>query len=55
MKPPEGSDKLSCDEGAPKAGEFEFRVGTAKQFRVVNVKPHGDGARFGMVRIGLGN
>lgn len=55
VKPPEDSDKLSCDEGAPKAGEFEFRVGTGKQFRVVNIKPHGGGARFGIARIAFGN
>jgi hypothetical protein len=54
VKPPEGSDKLSC-EGAPPAGEYEYRVGTGKQFRVVHVKPHGEGARFDMVRVAFGN
>lgn len=56
VKPPKDSDKLSCDEGMPAAGEYEFRVGTKKQFRVVHVAPHGDGrARFEMARIALGN
>lgn len=55
VKPPEDSDKLSCDGRAPRAGEFEFRVGTSRQFRVVHVKPHGDGARFDIARVALGN
>lgn len=58
VKPPEDdkSDRLSCDESAPAAGEYEFRVGTRSKFRVVVVRPHGDGgARFEIVRIALGN
>ncbi|RZJ07191.1 MAG: hypothetical protein EOP39_17050 [Rubrivivax sp.] len=55
VKPPKDSDKLSCDEGAPPAGEYEFRVGTGKQFRAVHVKPHGNGARFDMARVAFGN
>lgn len=58
VKPPQDdkSDRLSCDETAPLAGEYEFRVGTRKHFRVVVVKPLGDGgARFEIVRIALGN
>jgi hypothetical protein len=57
VKPPQDdkSDRLTCDESAPPAGQYEFRVGTRKQFRVVVVKPHGDGgARFEIVRIALG-
>lgn len=50
---PKGSDKLSCESSTPKAGEFEYRVGTAKRFRVVSVKPDGDGARFDMASIDL--
>lgn len=58
VKPPQDdkSDRLSCDESAPPAGQYEYRVGTRKQFRVVVVKPHdGGGARFEIVRIALGN
>ena len=56
VKPPKDSDKLSCDEGVPPAGEYEFRAGTARQFRVVHVSPQGDGgARFELARIALGN
>ncbi|HEY0953315.1 MAG TPA: hypothetical protein VGE36_01065 [Roseateles sp.] len=55
VKPPKDSDKLSCDGSAPPAGEYEFRVGTSKQFRVVHVTPHGDGTRFDMARVALGN
>ena len=55
VKPPKDSDKLSCDEAAPPSGEYEFRAGTGKQFRVVHVKPHGSGARFEVVRIAFGN
>lgn len=58
VKPPEDdkSDRLSCDESAPPAGQYEFRVGTRSKFRVVVVRPHGDGgARFEIVRIALGN
>jgi hypothetical protein len=56
VKPPKESDKLSCEEGVPRAGEYEFRAGTAKQFRVVHVSPQGEGgARFEIVRIALGN
>lgn len=55
-KPPKNSGRISCDGGAPAAGEYEFRVGTDKQFRVVTVKPHGDGgARFDMAHVALGN
>lgn len=50
------SERLSCDESAPPAGQYEFRVGTRSKFRVVVVRPHGDGgARFEVVRIALGN
>lgn len=52
-KPPKGSDQLSCGDGAPKAGEYEYRVGTGKRFRVVHVKPYGDGARFDIARVEL--
>ncbi|KQV60517.1 hypothetical protein ASC95_03440 [Pelomonas sp. Root1217] len=56
VKPPKDSDTLACEEGVPPAGEYEFRAGTAKQFRVVHISPHGDGgARFEMARIALGN
>lgn len=53
IKPPKDSDKLSCESSAPKAGEFEYRVGTARSFRVVSVKPDGEGSRFDMARIDL--
>jgi hypothetical protein len=53
VKPPKDSDKLSCDGSAPQAGAFEYRVGTARSFRVVSVKPDGDGSRFDMARIDL--
>ena len=56
VKPPKDSGRLSCDEGVPPAGEYEFRAGTDKQFRVVHVSPHGDGgARFEIARIAIGN
>ncbi len=55
VKPPKDSDKLHCDGGLPPAGEYEYRVGTGKQFRVVHVKPLGDGARFDIARIAFGN
>lgn len=54
VKPPEGSGKLSCDGTAPRAGEYEFRAGTDKQFRVVKVRPHGDGTRFDLARVAIG-
>lgn len=54
IKPPKDqADKLSCETRAPKAGEFEYRVGTARSFRVVSVKPDGDGSRFDIARIDL--
>jgi hypothetical protein len=53
VKPPKDSDKLSCDGKEPKAGDYEYRVGTAKSFRVVSVRPDGDGTRFDMARIDL--
>lgn len=53
VKPPKDSDRLSCESSAPKPGEFEYRVGTARSFRVVSVKPEGDGSRFDMARIDL--
>jgi len=53
VKPPKDSDKLSCEGNAPQAGAFEYRVGTAKSFRVVSVRPEGDGSRFDMARIDL--
>lgn len=55
VKPPkEESERLSCDERSPKPGAFEYRVGTRKNFRVVSVRPDGDGSRFDMARIQLG-
>ena len=54
IKPPkEQADKLSCDEKAPTVGEYQYRVGTAKSFRAVSVKPEGEGSRFDMARIEL--
>ena len=53
VKPPKDSDRLSCDGSAPKAGEYEYRVGTARSFRVVSVKREGEGARFDMARLDL--
>lgn len=54
VKPPkEQADKLSCEGSAPKPGEFEYRVGTARSFRAVSVKPDGEGSRFDMARIDL--
>lgn len=52
VKPPKDSDRLSCDS-APAAGDYEYRVGSARQFRVVSVKRDGGGARFDLVRIDL--
>ncbi len=51
VKPPKDSDKLSCDGGAPTAGNFEYRVGTAKSFRVVSVRKDGEGSRFDMAKV----
>lgn len=51
IKPPKGSDRLACDKGGPELGAYEYRVGTAKSFRVVSVKPDGDGSRFDMARV----
>ena len=53
VKPPKGSDKLSCEASAPQAGDYEYRVGTAQSFRVVSIKRDGTGARFDMARIDL--
>lgn len=53
VKQPKDSDKLSCEERAPRAGEFEYRVGTAKNFRAVSVRPDGEGSRFDIARIEL--
>jgi hypothetical protein len=57
VKPPKDdkSERLSCDESAPPAGEYEYRVGSSQHFRVVHIKPHGEGARFDMARIAFGN
>ncbi|CAM3864466.1 hypothetical protein [Roseateles saccharophilus] len=53
VKPPKDSDKLSCESSAPRPGEFEYRVGTARNFRVVSVKREGELTRFDMARIDL--
>ena len=53
VKAPKDSDKLTCESSAPKPGEYEFRVGTAKSFRVVSVRADGEGSRFDMARIDL--
>lgn len=54
IKPPKDqADKLSCESSAPKPGEFEYRVGSARHFHVVSVKREGDGARFDMASIDL--
>lgn len=54
-KPPKGeNERLHCDGDAPAAGAYEYRVGTARKFRLVHVKPAGEGARFEMVRMSLG-
>ena len=53
IKPPKDSDKLSCEASEPKAGEYEYRVGTAKAFRVVSVKREGEGTRLDLARIEL--
>lgn len=53
VKPPKDSDKLSCEASEPKAGDYEYRVGTARAFRVVSIKRDGTGARFDMARLEL--
>ncbi|MBV8036973.1 hypothetical protein [Roseateles sp.] len=53
VKPPKDSDKLSCDGREPRAGDYEYRVGTARSFRVVSVKRDGDGARFDLAQVDL--
>lgn len=53
VKPPKDSDKLSCESSEPKAGDYEYRVGTARAFRVVSIKRDGTGARFDMARLEL--
>lgn len=53
VKPPKGSDKLSCEASAPKPGEYEYRVGTARSFRVVSVRAEGEGSRFDMALVDL--
>ncbi len=53
VKPPKDSDKLSCDSHEPKAGDYEYRVGTARNFRVVSVRRDGEGTRFDMARVDL--
>lgn len=52
VKPPKDSNRLSC-ENEPKAGNFEYRVGTAKSFRVVSIQRDGTGSRFDMARLDL--
>lgn len=55
VKPPKDQpERLGCEERAPKAGTFEYRVGTRKSFRVVSVRPEGEGSRFDMAKIELG-
>ncbi|MFT7774248.1 hypothetical protein [Roseateles sp.] len=53
VKQPKDSDKLSCEGNEPKPGDYEYRVGTAKNFRVVSVRRDGDGTRFDMARVDL--
>ena len=53
IKPPKDSDRLSCETSEPRAGTLEYRVGTVKSFRVVSVKPDGEGSRFDMASIDL--
>lgn len=52
VKPPKEDERLRCDS-APKAGDFEYRVGTARNFRVVSVRADGEACRFDMARIDL--
>ncbi|NCT82237.1 MAG: hypothetical protein GXC94_03775 [Comamonadaceae bacterium] len=53
VKPPKDSERLSCDGREPRAGDYEYRVGTAKSFRIVSVRRDGEGARFDMARVDL--
>jgi hypothetical protein len=46
-------DRLRCEGDAPAAGHYEFRAGTAKNFRMVHVEPRPEGTRFQLVRIEL--
>ncbi|WP_409982299.1 hypothetical protein [Roseateles sp.] len=51
-KTPEGEpERLRCDAKVPATGHYEFRAGTAKNFRVVHVEPRAEGTRFELVRI----
>lgn len=52
VNPPKEDERLRCDN-APKAGDFEYRVGTARNFRVVSVRQDGEATRFDMARIEL--
>ncbi|MGM9481010.1 hypothetical protein ACS5PN_07450 [Roseateles sp. NT4] len=53
IKPPKDSDRLSCEASELKPGTLEYRVGTAKSFHVVSVKPEGEGSRLDMASIDL--
>jgi hypothetical protein len=59
VKPPKapegGEDGLYCDGDRPAAGAYEYRVGTAKRFRLVQVKPAGEGTRFDMLSLSIGD
>lgn len=50
---PKDSERLTCEASAPKPGVLEYRVGTARHFRAVSVKPEGEGSRFDMASIDL--
>lgn len=50
-----GDDKaLTCEDDSPSKGERVYKVGTAKNFRLVSVEPKAEGAHFQIVRIAIG-
>lgn len=56
QKPKAGeADRPTCSEGELKPGHFEYRIGTARHFRMVHIQPRGQGSQLDMVRMQLGS
>jgi hypothetical protein len=46
-------EKLHCDGNPPAPGAYLYKVGTARDFRLVAVQPRERGAAFSVVRLGI--
>jgi hypothetical protein len=49
------SNELQCDFDEPGPHSVVYKVGTEDNFRVVAIKPHGDGTRFDVAHVDLRN